>query len=315
MQLRTGRGLSADAFLAKALGILQDKKESLPNKTFAVQNLSRVKSIKAENSLLRIVAEKDTLLSYAALNTLSLIGTKKSYQTLSAIRSLPYKSLTRQKDFALAMIGFRQQIPGAEKILTRLIKSADTSKKVETFPLKFELMEPRAIANVLKQSKEAEYGITLSRKIALMLKVGGQTYYFCFTNQFDKPADWQDVLQSNQIVGQLLMQENHATHINKQYVALGTPKRGYTEVSIFRRNGELFMLAKVMYDSEKKSFVVSNPDNESTKTRSTAKTTFSPDQKHFVTLNLSYIRHLEKRKTEIISVPPTREIAEKRARR
>lgn len=311
MQLRTGRGLSSDAFLTKVLGILKDKKESLPNKTFAVQNLSRVKSAKAENSLLRIVTEKDTRLSYAALSTLSLTGTKKTYDSLAKIGSLPYKSLTRQKDFTLVMIGYRQQLPGAEKILARLIKSADTTGNVETFPLKFELMDKPAIAGVLKQSKQAEYGIVLSRKRALTVKAGGQTYYFCFTSRFDKPEDWSAALQTNQIVGQLLMQENHSTHINKQYIALATPMRGYTSLSIFRRNGELFMLARVIYDNEKKSFVVSNPDTEPVKTKSRA--TFSPDQKNFIILNLSYIRHHKKRNTETTGMPPTEEIAEKRS--
>ena len=297
MRLRSGMGLTDDQFAKTALEIINNRKESFSNKIFAVQNLTRVQSAEAEDNLIRIVVEKDSRLSFAALKTLAFTGTAKTVEALSKIKSLPYKSLERQKDFTLLLIGYRYGLQGTDQILSRLL--ADTPARArEEFPLRFRIMETDDIEAVLNPSASAHYGITLSRKTAFEVKVAAQTFYFCFTKPFEEPAAWQEALQTKQVLGLLLKKELHTTYITNQYVALVTPARDHAQISIFRKNGELFMLASVIYNHENMSFTVTNPADEIAGNKEHKG--FTIDQKAFVNMNLSYLRRNKKRKAEII---------------
>ena len=298
MRLRNGMGLSDDQFVKTVLEILHNKKESLSNKTFAVQNLVRVKSPEAEESLIRIITEKNTRLGYAALKTLTFTGTEKTFEALSKIEKLPYKSLEKQKDFAQLFIGYKYGLPGTDRIMNRLLADTPSAEERQEFPLKLSLLEPHNIDALLKKAASVLYGITLSRKTAFEIKVATQTFFFCFTHQFEDQSSWHRALQTKQVLGLLLKQEQHTIYIANQYVALVTPVKDHAQISIFRKNGELVMLASIVYDQEKNSFTVTNANGEDA--TSTEKKDFTIDRKAIVRMHLSYLRRNKKRKTEVI---------------
>lgn len=135
MQLQRGLGLPVKDFSRQALSLLQDEKQPLNDRIFAMQGLARVKAAEAEEPLLNIVAKNDVRLSYTALRSLSLTGTERSFKALAATKELPFKSLERQKDFTMLLIGYRLQLPDTDKILDRLLKDAnDAPKRKQEFP-------------------------------------------------------------------------------------------------------------------------------------------------------------------------------------
>ena len=283
--------------------MLNDEKESVENRVFAVQTLGRVKSAEAEDSLIRVVSKKDLRLSYPALKTLALTGTAKTFGALSAIGSLPLKSLERQKDFAMLLIGYRLQLPGTEPVLDRLLKAAsEAPKRAEEFGLKFQAMKPEDISAVTKQTAGADFGIALSPKMAFQVDVGNQRFYFYFSSRFDNPAAWEELLKTRQVAGQLFRKEPHTSYVSQQYIALATPVKDAVQLSFFRRNGELFMLANVTYDKAKKSFSVSNVKEDPAK--NTVNTELRLDQASPISMKLSYIRRQQKRAAGVIQPDP-----------
>lgn len=298
MRLRTGMGLSDDRFFKTVRDILEDEKELVDNKVLAVQNLVRIQSADAEDQLLQIIDKKDARLSHEALKTLAFTGTEKTFNALQKAGTLPFKSLEQQKDFAMLFIGYKYGLPGTDPILNRLLADVHAAGKREEYPLRFRMMEAGDIASVLKQSATPGFGITLSRKTAFEIKVATQTFYFCFTNRFEEQASWREALQTKQVIGLLLKRQLHTTVITSQYIALVTPVKDRAQISIFRKNGELFMLAGVVYNREKDRFTVTNAVGEETTTKDQAD--FSIDQKAVVSMHLSYLRRNKKRKTEAI---------------
>ena len=77
------------------------------------------------------------------------------------------------------------------------------------------------------------------------------------------------------------------------------PLQDMVQLSFFRKNGELFLLANVAYDEEKNSFTISNVKGE--RARDAEKTELRLDENSVLTMNLSYIRHDKKRKTAPIT--------------
>ncbi len=73
-----------------------------------------------------------------------------------------------------------------------------------------------------------------------------------------------------------------------QNVALVTPSKKFALLSVFRKDGQLFMTANVTYDHEKESFTLGNSDKDKTRTKSTSD--FKIDLSKFVTINLTFIR-------------------------
>ena len=299
MRLLPGRGLEGEQLTRKVLEILKDGKESVQNRVFAVQSLARVKSAEAEDSLIRIVQKKDIRLSFPALNTLAFTGTARAFQALSAMRLLPIKSLQRQKDFTMLEIAYRLQLPGAEKLLSRLLEDARIGKRVEEYQLRFQPMKPEDIAIVLRQSPQADAAIPLSRKTGFQIVAGGQQFYFVFSSKLEDHTGWREALRSKQVAGQLFTKELHTTVVAQQCVALATPLQDMVQLSFFRKNGELFLLANVAYDEEKNSFTISNVKGE--RPRDAEKTELRLDENSVLTMNLSYIRHDKKRKTAPIT--------------
>jgi hypothetical protein len=122
MRLLNGLGLPDDKYSKKVFEMLNDEKESITNKIYAIRSLVRLSVIVEEDSLVHLVSQKDSRLGFAVLKTLAINGTEKTYETLVRTEELPYKYLERQKDYTLLMIGYRHQIANTDKILGRLLK-------------------------------------------------------------------------------------------------------------------------------------------------------------------------------------------------
>jgi len=304
MKLRTSKGLSEPELSKRSLQILQDEKEPIQNRVFAAQSLARVRpAAEVEDSLLRIASKKDPVLSFPALKTLGFTGTAKTFQALSAMGSLPLKSMERQKDFAMLLIGYRQQLPGTEKVLERLLQDAANAPKTrEERALKFQAMKPEETTAVLRQLPEADQDLTLSRKTAFQVEVQGHKFYFYFSTKLENPAAWEDVVKNKQVIGQLFRKDEHANAVAQQYIGLSTPTKDGVQLSFFRKNGELFMLANVAYDKAKKTFVVTNPKDEPVK--ATGKADLKIDPSSTLSMNLSYLRRQKKASPSAIAPEP-----------
>ena len=304
MKLRIGKGLTEPEISKRSLQILGDEKEPVKNRVFALQSLARLKPApEVEDSLIRVASRKDPALSYPALKTLGLTGTARSFEALSKIGDLPLKSMERQKDFAMALIGYRQNIPGTEKILERLQKDAtDAPKRRQELPLKFQAMKPEEASSVLRQVPEAEGDLTLSRKAAFQVEAQGHKFYFYFSTRLENPAGWEEVVKNKQVIGQLFRKDKHATALAQQYIGLSTPTKDGVQLSFFRKNGELFMLANVVYDRAKKTFTVSNTKEESVKT--TGKADLKIDPTSTLSMNLSFLRRQKKASPNVIAPEP-----------
>jgi hypothetical protein len=294
MQLLPGSGLTGEALSRKALALLHDESEPISHKVFAVQSLARIKSPEAEDALIRIAQRRDIRLSFPALKSLAYIGTTRAFQALSAMRPIAIKSLQRQKDFTLLQIGYRLELPGTEKLLARLLADANIGSRVEEFRLKFQPMKPEHIARVLAQAPQAETGLPLSRKTGFTVEAGGEQFYFVFSSRLENHTAWREALQRRQIAGQLFRQVKHTTVVSQQYMALATPREDIVQLSFFRKNGELFLLANVTYDKKKNSFIISNVKEE--KPRDVERTDIRLDEASVLTMNLSYIRRDKKKK-------------------
>jgi hypothetical protein len=295
MKLRIGKGLSEREFSRRSLQVIQDEKEPLQNRVFAVQGLARIKqAAEIEDTLLRVVTKMDPALGFSALKALGRTGTAKAFQALSAVGTLPLESLERQKDFAMVLIGYRQQIAGTERIMERLLKEADPApKRREELPLRFQAMKPEEASGVLQQVGDADGEVALSRRTAFEVEVAGHKFYFYFSNKLENPAAWEDVVRNKQIIGQLFRKDKHAKAVAQQYVGLSTPTKDGAQISFFRRDGELFMLANMVYDKAKKTFVVSNVKEDSAKKASRADLRI--DQSNTIAMNLSFMRRSKKK--------------------
>ena len=305
MKLRIGKGLTEPELSRRSLQILQDEKEPLQNRVFALQSLSRLKpAAEVEESLLGIASRKDPLLAFPALKTLGATGTEKTFKALADLGTLPIKSMERQKDFAMLLIGYRQGLAGTEPILERLLKAAtaDTTRAREERPLKFQAMKAEEAASVLRQVPEAGEELALSRKAAFQVEAQGHKFYFYFNIRLENPAAWEEVVKSRQVIGQLFRKDKHANAVAQQYIGLSTPTREGVQLSFFRKNGELFMLANVAYDKAKKTFVVSNPKEDPVKAAS--KADLRMDTSSTISMNLSFIRRQKKAHPSTIDPEP-----------
>lgn len=298
IRLKKNLGLSKEKFSNEVWRLVEDEEETLSNKALAIQNMKRKSSKSSEDVLLKIVSKRDRILSHDALNVLSAIGTEKSFESLSKQDRFSNKLLQRRKDFTMLLIAYRNQLPNTDKLLKKLTKKESTNGKIESFPIGFKMMDKRRISKVLDQINRLDYGIKLSENIAFEVKVASQTFYFCFTNSFDNPSEWHKTLQTKQIAGQLLRKEEHQNYLAKQYVALITPNKESALLSIFRKDGQLFMTANIGYDSENDSFNLENSLKE--KSRKKSKSELQIDQNKRVRINLTYIRRENKKNTTAI---------------
>jgi hypothetical protein len=295
MKLRIGKGLSEPEFSRRSLQMIQDEKEPLQNRVFAVQGLARIRpAAEIEDTLLRVVTKKDPVLGFSALKALGRTGTAKTFEALSAVGALPLKSMERQKDFAMVLIGYRQQIAGAEKIMERLLKDAgEAPRRREELPLRFQAMKPEEATSVLQQVGDADGEVALSRRTAFEVEAAGHTFYFYFSTKLEDPAAWEDVVKNKQIIGQLFRKDKHAKAIAQQYVGLSTPAKDGAQISFFRKDGELFMLANMVYDKAKKTFVVANVKEEPAKKVTRAE--LQVDRSSTISMSLSFLRRSKKK--------------------
>lgn len=275
--------------------VINAKKETAQNISLALMHLEKFPSAETEEILLRFASGEKSAFRFEALKSLAATGSEKTVKSLSAFHSGKDILLERQKDLTLLQLACRFKLPEASQILKRLTGKIPAAKNAEESPLHFKSVSENEIPKLLHQFHGPDYGMNAGKKTAFKIISGEHTFYFFFNSLLENPSNWKKSIGHGIAAGFLLSKERESEIFNHRYFVFATMENEDVLLTVLKKNGELLMLAKLAYDAQKESIILSNasskiPTSEGDSIRSTEnKTKFQ--------IHLSYFRAAKKRKT------------------